>query len=341
MGLRIRAHGGARLFWLLGLIVVLTLAHLACSRDSRDYSTISEGYPPSAFGFPSDNPSDSTIAFIYSPLRAVAHIVPGHISKPGGVGYTYEYSDSGTNIMLSDWDGSNERTASKNLALIGGSWSPDGRAFLGRGQGIISVPWDGTRLDENAATELPAPFAGEAKWNPAMTKIAATNGQLVIWTPATDSFVYFGDPGWREPSWSPDGANLVFHGNANQQDAVMVADTLGTNVHVVVGSLNYLGWPAWSPDGSRIAFAGRFTNGGNLNLWTVKPDGTDLTQITTDGADQHFSWSPSGAEIVYIHYSFFEKDCIGGGFRNGTLWRVNPTTKSRRQLTFLSYLPCR
>jgi Tol biopolymer transport system component len=332
-----RSRKGAVAVAQSGLILILALAHLACS--SRDSLVISEGYPPAAFGFPSVNPSDSTIAFSYSPLRAVAHIVPGHISKPAGVGYTYEWSDSGTSLMLADWNGSNQRTASRSPALIGGSWSPDGRAFLA--SGLLSVPWDGSHLDENAATSLSAPFAGEFRWNRTMTKIAATNGQLLIWTPATNAQIYFGDPGWREPSWSPDGASLVFHGYENQQDAVMVSDTLGMNVRVAVGGLTYLGWPAWSPDGSRIAFAGRFTNGGNLEIWTVKPDGTGLTQITTDGVEQHFSWSPSGAEIVYTHYSFFEKDCVGGSYRNGTIWSVNPTTKSRRQLTFLSNLPCR
>ena len=62
--------------------------------------------------------------------------------------------------------------------------------------------------------------------------------------------------------------------------------------------------PDWSPDGSRIAFV-RVVNGGfSTELWTIRPDGTGLSQVTSappwpstyDGAPD---WAPDGSRIVY------------------------------------------
>src|SRR5215217_3161069 len=36
--------------------------------------------------------------------------------------------------------------------------------------------------------------------------------------------------------------------------------------------------PAWSPDGSRIAFAA--TLDGGVEIWTISPDGSNLTRLT-------------------------------------------------------------
>jgi len=45
------------------------------------------------------------------------------------------------------------------------------------------------------------------------------------------------------------------------------------------------------------------------------------------------AWSPSGHDIVYVRYQWFDQTCSGGVYANGTLWRVNPLTGDRRQLT--------
>jgi Tol biopolymer transport system component len=132
---------------------------------------------------------------------------------------------------------------------------------------------------------------------------------------------------------------LVFHGHVGQESAVMVSDDSGSNARVLVQGLGYLDGPKWSPDGSRIAFVGRFGNG-DMQLWTVKSDGTDLTKISTNGVGEHISWSPSGTEIVYVHYNYSEITCSGGNFSNGTIWRVNPTTQISHQITFNTGVEC-
>ena len=47
--------------------------------------------------------------------------------------------------------------------------------------------------------------------------------------------------------------------------------------------------PAWSPDSTKIIF--NSTRSGNFDLWAMNADGTNLIQLTTNGAaDLHPSW---------------------------------------------------
>jgi TolB protein len=61
--------------------------------------------------------------------------------------------------------------------------------------------------------------------------------------------------------------------------------------------------PDWSPDGSRILFRspddGSFLNS---NLYTIRPDGKDLTRVTNVPPTTTLysaSWSPDGASIAF------------------------------------------
>jgi len=53
-------------------------------------------------------------------------------------------------------------------------------------------------------------------------------------------------------------------------------------------------FPQWSPDGNMILF----TLPDIWNLYTIYPDGTNLTQIT-DFRSANADWSPDGAQIVF------------------------------------------
>ncbi|MEJ5198454.1 MAG: hypothetical protein WHX53_05995, partial [Anaerolineae bacterium] len=62
------------------------------------------------------------------------------------------------------------------------------------------------------------------------------------------------------------------------------------------------GWsydPAWSPVGDRIAFVSN--EAGNDEIYTIRPDGSDLRRLTVNTWewDKHPSWSPDGAQIVF------------------------------------------
>jgi hypothetical protein len=52
--------------------------------------------------------------------------------------------------------------------------------------------------------------------------------------------------------------------------------------------------PRWSPDGTKIIFgiATATADGGTENIYTVKADGTGLTQVTNGVEDETPDWGP-------------------------------------------------
>ena len=59
--------------------------------------------------------------------------------------------------------------------------------------------------------------------------------------------------------------------------------------------------PAWSPDGTRIAFASEEPLAGDAKLYTVRADGSGLTQLTTGATEGRGpAWSPDGSRIAFV-----------------------------------------
>ena len=84
--------------------------------------------------------------------------------------------------------------------------------------------------------------------------------------------------------------------------------------------------PAWSPDGSRIAFASAVE--GNLDIFVVDLDGTDLRRLTRhEATDEYPSWSPDGDQIAFGSlrtgdFEIFVVDTTGSGPRRLTSHRA-------------------
>jgi len=130
------------------------------------------------------------------------------------------------------------------------------------------------------------------------------------------------------PRWSPDGSHLVFWTDHVNPDTGQVDGTAvftiradGTQSQQVTPQLMLAGDCDWSPDGTRLVFATHPLVAFNFdpvvsNLFTVRPDGTGLRQLThsttpNDRATQaHFT--PDG-RIIYTRVT-----------RAGrTLWLIN------------------
>ncbi len=97
------------------------------------------------------------------------------------------------------------------------------------------------------------------------------------------------------PKFSPDGKKIAFCSYRNSgTPAIWIYTFEGTATAMLNGSSNSK-TPAWSPDGTRLAYIKTDDN----NLYTVKADGTDVQQISSDGLGyMNPCYSPDGKYIA-------------------------------------------
>ena len=165
-------------------------------------------------------------------------------------------------------------------------WTPDGSTVLFTdGSHIYAVAADGSRLWNVVA---PKPPEGERGWPMAPFTI------------------------------SPDSEHVVYatcdYGRSYELARVRVD---GTQVQRVTRKpRSFDSHPAWSPDGARIAFlaadfdvdgsTGDYPSGIRPRLYTIAPDGTDLTELPVGTVDRdthlHYhrpQWSPDGRHLAF------------------------------------------
>jgi Tol biopolymer transport system component len=103
-------------------------------------------------------------------------------------------------------------------------------------------------------------------------------------------------------SYSPAGNGLVYlqYNRAQFTTEVCTAENDGANPSCWGGD-TYYAQPDWSPDGQWLAFPAEID--GPENIYTSRPDGSDLAQLTFDTSGQNVCavWSPVGDSISYIH----------------------------------------
>lgn len=105
----------------------------------------------------------------------------------------------------------------------------------------------------------------------------------------------------RYPAWSPDGERIVFSRQSplTGVGALVVLDVDGTRPVRITDPASVNEQPSWSPDGRSIVFVS--DRSGNRDLWSVRPDGTGLRQITRtpDIQEANPDWSPDGSRLAY------------------------------------------
>ncbi|ETS80089.1 hypothetical protein PFICI_07618 [Pestalotiopsis fici W106-1] len=164
--------------------------------------------------------------------------------------------------------------------------------------------------------------AYQGNWGPNDTNITFGFGAYFVGRQSLPGFIYsIGADGsdltllagnnisnYGFPSFSHDGSKVVFRTWPGTADNGTTVGTTGLAiVDVATRKVTQLTteWdnlPAFSPDGSKILFTRR-TNlaniGDNYDIFTMSPDGTDLTQVTDSVAsDAHAVWTHDG-RIAY------------------------------------------
>jgi serine/threonine protein kinase len=244
-------------------------------------------------------------------------------------------------LMTAQSDGTGEKVlASRNntevFSVNGLDWSPDGKTiavldgsyvngFHMRVLGvqvadgtektissrqwfsILQVKWmkDGSGLILNAAEESVSPVQ--------IWYVSYPGGEATKIT--TDSSDYYG------VSLTADSANLVTV-QANRLKSVWVAPGGDADKAVeIVSGVGHSFGLVWTPDG-RLIYSTMAS--GKLDLWSMRADGTQKTQLTANaGANYHPAVSPDA------RYIFFSSN------RTGTfnIWRMDADGNNLKQLT--------
>jgi len=150
-----------------------------------------------------------------------------------------------------------------------------------------------------------------------------------------ESSVYFGLPFDLYPDlalfctvWSPDGVRLACEGQGQTDPSLTGVSTLrssdGGDLQRVTSDPTGDDCPSdYAPNGRRLVITR--ANDTSYALYTVKLNGSGLTQITPDGMNFNFcngSWSPQGNEILFsarvpagYHSSIWVVHTDGSGLR--------------------------
>ena len=213
-------------------------------------------------------------------------------------------------IFVMDQDGGSLANISNSPgADVAPKWSPDGTriAFVSHRDGDQGVfVMDANGDNQMRLASFPASDASP-DWTPDGGRIFFARG-VTLWVMDSDGSDQFNlDVVGFSPVVSPD-ANLVLfsRGFSNTRIEIMSMNLDGTGVQQVTNNGVNTRFPDWAPDGSPVAFDRG--PAGSADIYTMKPDGTDQTKITTGGVEQEASFSPEGTQIVYSSFSSGDGD---------------------------------
>ncbi|MEA2691452.1 MAG: eukaryotic-like serine/threonine-protein kinase [Acidobacteriota bacterium] len=200
-------------------------------------------------------------------------------------------------------------------------WSPDGRYLYfasdrGGSMNLWRVP-----IDERSGRVLgvPQPITTPSVWSALPT--FSHDGRLLLYATKDDrsfveqvpfdpqrgrvtgppALVFQGARAIFSCDISPDGVLLALESDSPQEDLLLVRRDGGDprDPRQLTNDPAHDRAPRWSPDGQRILFSSN--RSGNYEAWTIRPDGSNLTQVTNVTGEPvgDPSWAPDGRRIAF------------------------------------------
>lgn len=188
------------------------------------------------------------------------------------------------------------------------NWTPDGLALIINGDGKLYR----LTLADPKPLEIDTGFArainNDHGVSPDGTLIAISDenehGASCIYTlpieGGTPRKVLSATPSYWH-GWSPDGQQLAYVAKRGTSFQVFTIAVGGGEEFQVTRGFDHCDGPDYSADGGWIWFNGE--RNGSVQLWRIRPDGSDLEQMTDD---ERVNWfphpSPDGQHVVYLAY---------------------------------------
>jgi TolB protein len=209
-------------------------------------------------------------------------------------------------IYVMDWDGNrSSRLGLKENLILSPHWSKDGANIIysaerNRQWGIYLVNFSNRKVKKvfssrgtNIAGDL-LPDGSEFIFS------SSKNGSVDLYVMSLKNNMVNKLTSSRSievsPTISPDGNHIAFVSDRGGSPQIYTMQRDGSDIRRISFEGSYNTSPNWSPRGDKIVFSGRR----NTNqIFIVNPDGTGLTELTTQGNNEDPSFSPDGRFITF------------------------------------------